>query len=315
MPPLGAGIVSPARSIALFGRMIKSGSGADFDVVVCGLGAIGCATVHNLAHRGKRVLGLERYAPGNDRGSSHGATRIIRLGYYEHPSYVPLVRRAYALWRELEDASGRALLHRTGIVEIGSPDSVLVRGTLASARLHELPHQTLPASELMERYPAFALPAHYLGVYQPDGGWLAVDAAFAAWVALAEAAGGQLQNGEFVQSLEQRADAVRVSTSRRMVHAEIAIVATGAWTGSLLPAAALPLRVTREVMAWFAPHDPASCASDRLPVFMLETPHGLHYGIPPQPQNAATGIKVAKHAIRASIPTVTTGLSPRPTRN
>src|SRR6266508_5894665 len=107
-----------------------------FDVVVCGLGAMGSAALHHVTRRGKRVLGLERYAPGHDRGSSHGRTRIIRLGYFEHPSYVPLLRRAYALWRELEAAAGRKLLHVTGIAEIGPPDSTLVKGTLAASRLH-----------------------------------------------------------------------------------------------------------------------------------------------------------------------------------
>jgi sarcosine oxidase len=94
---------------------------AHFDVVVCGLGAMGSAAVQHLARRGKRVLGLERYAPGHDRGSSHGLTRIIRLGYFEHPSYVPLLRHAYKLWHQLEQAIGRRLLHVTGIAEIGPP--------------------------------------------------------------------------------------------------------------------------------------------------------------------------------------------------
>jgi sarcosine oxidase len=141
-----------------------------FDVVVCGLGAMGSATLYHLAARGKRVLGIEHYAPGHQRGSSHGASRIIRLAYFEHPSYVPLLRHAYRLWRELEQTSGQTLLHITGILEIGSQKSVLVRGTLASARLHGLEHEVLAASELMRRFPAFVVPADYLGVFQPDGG-------------------------------------------------------------------------------------------------------------------------------------------------
>lgn len=92
-----------------------------FDVVVCGLGAMGSAAVQHVARRGKRVLGIERYAPGHDRGSSHGRTRIIRLGYFEHPSYVPLLRHAYKLWRELEQATKRELLHVTGIAEMDRP--------------------------------------------------------------------------------------------------------------------------------------------------------------------------------------------------
>src|ERR1700721_2705185 len=105
---------------------------AAVDVAVIGLGAIGSAPRYALARRGVRVLGLERFQPGHERGSSHGETRIIRLGYFEHPSYVPLVRSAYAGWREIEAAAGRQLLHVTGIAEIGPPDGVLVAGTLAS---------------------------------------------------------------------------------------------------------------------------------------------------------------------------------------
>jgi len=153
---------------------------AHFDVVVCGLGAMGSAAVEHLARRGKRVLGLERYAPGHDRGSSHGLTRIIRLGYFEHPSYVPLLRHAYKLWHELEQAIGRRLLHVTGIAEIGPPDSALVRGTLACAHLHALRHELLAAPELMRRFPAFRVPPHYVAVVQPEGGILEVEPAIAA---------------------------------------------------------------------------------------------------------------------------------------
>src|SRR5438874_11798335 len=105
-----------------------------YDIVVCGLGAMGSAALYALARRGRRVLGIEQFAPGHDRGSSHGATRIIRLAYWEHPSYVPLVRRAFELWRALEAAAGRRLLHITGVAEIGPLDGALVSGTLASAR-------------------------------------------------------------------------------------------------------------------------------------------------------------------------------------
>src|SRR5437016_14352413 len=119
---------------------------AQFDVVVVGLGATGAATLHRLARRGVRVLGLERLTPGHDQGSSHGETRIIRLGYFEHPSYVPLVRAAIPLWRALERETGKALLHVTGILEMGAPDSTLVAGTLRAARTHGLPHEVLDAA-------------------------------------------------------------------------------------------------------------------------------------------------------------------------
>jgi sarcosine oxidase len=267
---------------------------AHFDVVVCGLGAMGSAALHHLAARGKRVLGLERYAPGHDRGSSHGRTRIIRLGYFEHPSYVPLLRRAYELWRELEAAAGRKLLHVTGIAEIGPPAGALVKGTLAASRLHGLRHETLAAPELMRRFPAFALPPDYVAVVQPDGGFVEVEPSIAANLSLAKAAGAQIRSGERVQAIEPRADGVRIVTDRGAVEAGAAIVAAGAWTKSLLPELAAPLRATREVMGWFEPTDAGLFSA--FPVFIMESRHGMHYGIPPQGgEGIGAGIKIAKH--------------------
>jgi sarcosine oxidase len=265
-----------------------------FDVVVCGLGVMGSAAVHALAGRGKRVLGLERYAPGHDRGSSHGGTRIIRLGYFEHPSYVPLLRRAYELWRELEIASGQALLHTTGIAEIGPPDGTLVKGTLASSRLHGLRHDVLPAPELMRRFPVFNLPSDHVAVLQPDGGYLDAEPSVAAMLALATADGAVVRAGETVQAIEPRESSVRIVTDRGAVEAGAAIVAAGAWTRSLLPGLAVPLRVTREVMAWLEPADAKLFAAVQLPVFMIESRHGMHYGIPPAAGDSG-GIKIAKH--------------------
>ena len=269
---------------------------AHFDVVVCGLGAMGSAALHHLARRGKRVLGLERYTPGHDRGSSHGSKRIIRLGYFEHPSYVPLLRRAYTLWRELETAVGRRLLHVTGIAEIGPPAGPLVQGTLASARLHDLRHEVLPAPELMRRFPAFRLPQDYVAVLQPDGGFLEAEPSIAAHLALASAAGARIRSGETVRAIEPRAGRVRVITDRGTVEAGAAIVAAGAWTKSLLPEFGATLRVTREVMGWFAMADGDPSSAGQLPVFIIESRHGMHYGIPSPPgASGPTEIKVAKH--------------------
>jgi sarcosine oxidase len=267
---------------------------SQFDVVVCGLGAMGSAALHHVARRGKRVLGVERYAPGHDRGSSHGATRIIRLGYFEHPSYVPLLRRAYTLWRELEQATGRTLLHTTGIAEIGLPNSALIKGTLACVQMHGLRHEALAAPELMRRFPVFRVPPDYVAVLQPDGGILQAEACVAAQLALATKAGAEVHNGETVGAVESRADHVRVVTDRGNVDAGAAIIAAGPWVRSLLPWLAAPLRVTREVMGWFEPTDARSFSSSHLPVFIIESRHGMHYGIPPR-ETIQAGIKIAKH--------------------
>ncbi|MPZ37808.1 MAG: N-methyl-L-tryptophan oxidase [Rhizobiales bacterium] len=262
-----------------------------YDVVVCGLGIMGSAALHHLARRGCRVLGLERFAEGHDRGSSHGESRIIRLAYFEHPSYVPLVRRSYELWRELEHEAGRRLLHVTGIAEIGPPDGTLVAGTLAAARLHDIPHDVLTASALMQRYPAFWLPPHFVGVVQPDGGFLKAEASVQALLALARKHGAEIRFGECVRAIEATNDKARIVTDRATIDAGAAIVAAGPWMSSLLPKAALPLRVTRQVMGWFAPKAPASFAPGHFPVFLIESAHGIHYGFP----LSREGVKVAKH--------------------
>jgi sarcosine oxidase len=263
-----------------------------FDVVVCGLGVMGSAALYHLARRGVRTLGIERFAPGHDRGSSHGASRIIRLSYHEHPSYVPLLRRAYSLWRELQATSGEALLHITGIVEVGPADGMLVRGTLASARLHGLPHEVLDAARLTQRCAAFRVPEHFVGVFQPEGGFVAAERSVHAFVRLAQERGAQLRTGETVRSVEERSGCVRIVTDAGEIAAAAAIVSVGPWLPSLLPHAGLPLRVTREVMGWFVPSQSALFAADRFPVFLLESRHGMHYGFP---LDAEGWVKVARH--------------------
>jgi sarcosine oxidase len=261
------------------------------DVVIVGLGAMGSAAAYHLARRGKRVVGIERFAPGHERGSSHGATRIIRLGYFEHPSYVPLLRRAYALWRELEAAARQPLLRITGIAEIGPADGKLVAGTLAAARTHDLPHAVLAAPELMRRFPAFRIPVDCVGVVQPDGGVLAAERAIRAHLDLTQAAGATLRTGETVTAVEPRGGGVRVVTDDGPIDAGGAIVTAGPWTNKLLPDLAAPLRITRQVMAWFEPRDAAPFAPDRFPVFMIESSRGIHYGFP----HDEIGVKFAKH--------------------
>src|SRR5688500_6096816 len=242
---------------------------------------MGSAALSARARRGARVLGIERFTPGHDKGSSHGGTRVIRLGYIEHPSYVPLLRRSYELWRELEAASGQALLHITGIAEIGAPDGTVVPGTLLASRTHDLPHEVLEARALMERFPAFRIPPDFVGVVQPDGGFVAVEPAIDAQLALAKAAGAEVLTGTTVQSIAPHRNGVRISIEGDRIDAGQAIVSAGPWVKRLLPDLPVQLRLTRQVMAWFRPLDAAPFAGGRFPVFVLESRHGVHYGFPP----------------------------------
>jgi sarcosine oxidase len=267
-------------------------SSTALDVAVIGLGAMGSATLLHLARRGLRVLGIEQFALGHDRGSSHGETRIIRLGYFEHPSYVPLVRAALPLWRALERDSGQPLLHVTGIIEIGAPEGTLVAGTLRSARTHGLAHEVLDAASVMRRFPAFRLPPDFVGVLQPEAGILSPESAIHAQIALARTAGAQVHTTERVRAIEPAPAGVRIVTDQAIVEARQAVVAAGPWLPQLLPGFPVPLRATRQVLGWFAPSDPDVFARDRCPIFMIERAGGIFYGFPRGPK---PGIKFAKH--------------------
>src|SRR6516165_615002 len=147
-----------------------------FDVIVIGVGGMGSAAACELARRGRRVLALEQFALGHDRGSSHGHTRIIRKAYYEHPDYVPLVCRAFDGWYDLEQRQGLHLLSESPCLSLGRANSAMIAGVRASAAQHHLPVESLSSSELRCRFPAFRFGDEYVGVLERSAGFVYVDA-------------------------------------------------------------------------------------------------------------------------------------------
>ncbi len=261
-------------------------------IVVVGLGITGAAALMALTRRGADAIGIEQFVIGHDRGSSHGPTRIIRLAHFENPAYVPLMRRAYELWHELERLSNTTLLRITGLVEIGPPDGAIVRGTMTAAQNHALRPEVLDAAELMRRYPAFRLPRDFIGLRQADGGYIEARAALDANIAIAAQSGARILANETVVGIELRANGVIVTTAREKIAADGLVVCAGPWLRALLPELRLPLRVIRQVVGWFEPEDEALFAADRFPLFILDSQHGNHYGFPAY---ASMGVKVAKH--------------------
>ncbi len=164
-----------------------------YDVIVIGIGAMGSAACHRLARRGARVLGLEQFDIPNELGSSSGVTRMIRLAYYEHPDYVPLLRRAYELWGELEAETGQKLLYLTGGLYLGPPGGELVTGSLEAARLHKLEHELLDRDELRRRFPQYHTPDDWLGLFENRAGFLMPQRAIAAHAQVALHHGADLR--------------------------------------------------------------------------------------------------------------------------
>jgi sarcosine oxidase len=249
-----------------------------FDAIVIGLGGHGSAAAYHLARRGQRVLGLEQFTPLHERGSSHGLTRIIRLAYHEHPSYVPLLRRAYELWHDLGALAGEELLITTGALEGGPGDGATFRGSLEAARLHDLPHEVLEAADLERRYGFAHLDPATRAVLQPDGGFLLAEETMRAHHDAAAGHGAELRFGEAVAGWDPiGSDGVRVRTARGTYEADRLVVCAGAWIRQLvatLRAIALP---ERQVLGWFTPIRPEGFGADRFPVFLIDVEGGKHY--------------------------------------
>lgn len=254
--------------------------GNRYDVIVLGVGGMGSAACHHLARRGQRVLGIERFDIPHALGSSHGVTRIIRQAYYEHPSYVPLLRRAYALWRELEAGFGERLLHVTGSIDAGAPDEEVFTGSYASCQEHGIPHEVLTSAELTRRSPGYRLPPEHLALYQPDGGFVLSERAIVAHVVAAQAAGADIHARERVLEWEASGGTVRVTTDHGTYEAGSLVVTTGAWIGRHVPTLAEISVPERQVLAWLQPHEPAHFTPDRFPVFNVQVPEGRYYGLP-----------------------------------
>jgi sarcosine oxidase len=251
-----------------------------FDTIILGVGGMGSAAVYHLARRGQRVLGLERFDIPHSMGSSHGVNRIIRLAYYEHPSYVPLLRRAYELWRDLERTVDEKLLHITGSLDAGPPDSLCFRGSLLSCEQHGLPHEVLDGAEINRRFPGYRLPNDHRAVLQPEGGFLMSERCIVAHATAAQAHGAEVHAREAALGWEPRSDGIRVTTDHGVYEADRLVVSAGAWVGEMVPGLKGVAVPERQVLAWLQPTSPALFEPDRFPVFNLFVDAGHFYGFP-----------------------------------
>lgn len=263
----------------------------DADVIAIGCGTMGSFALWRLASRGIKALGMEQFEPGHDRGSGHGESRIIRTASFEGTTYVPLVRSAFGLWRELEEETGASLLTMTGGLMIGRPESSLVEGTLRSFRDHGLAHEVLQADELLERYPQHVLAKGEVAVYEKEAGVLRPERAIETAAQRAEALGAKLLRNTKVECLRETRDGVEVDAGGHTYRARRAIVSAGAWTEKLL-GLNLPLVVERQVLAWFSAEEPDRFAPDRFPI-CIRHQNGREWYVFPSLDN--TTVKAAVH--------------------
>jgi sarcosine oxidase len=241
---------------------------------------MGSATVFQLARRGLKVLGLEQHDIPHSRGSSHGFTRVIRLAYYEHPAYVPLLVRAYQLWRELETLSGASLLHITGSIDAGTSESQIFIGSQQACQTHGIAHEVLTSIELTRRFPGYRLPPDIMAVFQPEGGFLVPERCVVAHIGMAQANGADIHAREQVLDWSPHGDGVGVRTGRASYEASRLIITAGAWATKLVPSIVGLAVPERQVLAWLQPSRADLFAPNKFPVFNMVVEEGRYYGVP-----------------------------------
>lgn len=255
-----------------------------FDVIVVGLGGMGSAAAYHLAARGRRVLGLERFGPAHNRGSSHGGSRITRQSYFEDPAYVPLLLRGYELWEALATDSGRDVITLTGGLMMGQPDSLAVAGSRRSAELWGLPHEILDAAQIRRRFPTLAARDGEVALYERMAGFVRPEATVAAHLQLASMAGADLRFNQPVEAWQALPGGagVRVLTGDGAYTADRLVICPGAWAPRLLSDLGVPLTVERQVMYWFQPTTGVEpYLPERHPIYIWEQAGGLQfYGFP-----------------------------------
>lgn len=264
------------------------------DVIVLGLGAMGASATYQLALRGASVLGLDRFHPPHEQGSTHGDTRITRLACGEGPQYSPFAERSHEIWRSLEAKTGKALLRQNGILVIAGAGKIapshgvpkFLEATVAAAEAWGIEHEILDGGEIARRFPAFAVTDGDRAYHDRLGGYVRPEPCIGAQLDQARALGAELRMNETVVSFRQEAGSVVVTTAAGTYRAAQLILAAGPWLPRFLePALTRQFGVTRQVLYWFRARNPtehAAFAPDRFPVFIWQPSgvDGVFYGFP-----------------------------------
>lgn len=266
-----------------------------YDAIVVGMGSMGSSAAYHLARRGAKVLGLEQFGIPHPFGSYPGINRIIRLTYWEHALYVPLLRRAYELWREIENVSGERLLFITGNIDAGHEDGRLIKAVLERCKANHLEHERHDSASLRKRFPGYQLSPDMVAVYQPEGGFILSERAVTTYVQAAQALGAEIHGHETVLSWKITGNVAQVTTNRGEYNSARLIFTAGPWTSKVLPAFSKVLAPERQVLIWAQPLVPEHFRLGAFPVFYMEAPEGRFYGCPVY---SVPGFKLGKYRHR-----------------
>lgn len=265
---------------------------SSYDVIVIGLGGVGSAAVAALSAEKYRVLGIDQFSPPHARGSSHGETRVIRKAYFEHPDYVPMLRRAYLLWKQLEQAVGRQLYFPTGILQIGPAEGEVLAGVLRSSNEHALDVEQMTIQQAEELFPGVQGDPSWSAVFEQDAGYLLVEQCVEAHLQVARQHDARLMMNQTVRSWQVDGSGVCVVTDQGTYRASSLVIAAGPWAAESLREYDLPLHVIRKHLYWYqVPH--GLYQAGQFPCFFFDTPQGFFYGIP---EIGSGGLKIGRHS-------------------
>ncbi|MCH8148678.1 MAG: N-methyl-L-tryptophan oxidase [Planctomycetes bacterium] len=254
---------------------------------------MGSAALYHLARRGLRVLGLDRFSIGHDRGSSHGHTRIMRKAYFEHPDYLPLLHRTYQMWSELEASSGRTLFRRVGLLLVGRPDGEIISNVKRAATKHRLSIEPLTHTEMHRRFLGFQGDAEMEALFEPDAGYLEPENCVRTHVEQAIAHGATVLTGKSMESWSTRDGRIEVKTRDSRIACEKLVICGGAWSSRLLGDFPISLQVRRKAVFWYSVPEGCFRADHGCPIFGFDTDEGFFYGFPVIDEQ---GMKVANHS-------------------
>jgi monomeric sarcosine oxidase len=276
-----------------------------YDVAVLGLGSMGTFAALDVLERGHSVIGFDQFAPPHHHGSHGGHSRVYRVAYPEGSAYVPLAIAAGALWDDLGRRLHARLLHRTGMLHMGAPESTFIRDVAECAAAHQLKIALLGAEEVRRQFPAFRIPDHYVGMLDPEAGWIDVDAALVQTQNEMLRLGATIRKNTQVLGWKAEGDSITVTTAEGDYHASRLLITAGAWAHDLLRELQLPLTIRRKVLTWFAPYRPDAFAGQTTPVFTF--PENWIYGFPP---SGAHGVKLAEHLGGDTVPRAGSAIAP-----
>jgi sarcosine oxidase len=262
-------------------------------VAVIGAGMAGSAAAMRLARRGARVTLFEQFDYGHDRGSSHGATRLFRIAYFEHPDYVPILQRAYGLWKSLEAETGEKLFHETGVLQAGSPGGGFMQGLAKAVADHNLPVPQLDPAAIKRAHPQLTLPAHFTAYFEREAGFVMAGKTVLTQIRLAKDAGASLRPATPVLGWEPAADGVVVATAAGAETFDRAVVTAGAWANDLLDLPKADVKPWPRTLFWRRPQT-EDFALGKFACFAVEEDDGrFFYGFP---AIDGDGVKVAEHS-------------------